>query len=173
MTNQSLVSWVQVITGIALLLGLALVMLELRQAKSLTLAELVSQGYGEALEDNRAVMGEQTALALSTACFEPDQLSQEQFVIVNAYFANQVLQASRWRVLDNIADFGVPWREIAQQQLTSVLAIPLGRQWFANAALVDPEMAQIGDLVLKRAHSCETYYQQPPPTEPALANQLG
>lgn len=164
MNNRTLVSWVQVITGIALLLGLALVMFELRQAKSLTLAELVSQGYGEALEDNRALMGEETALALAIACYAPKQLNDAQMVMINAYFTNQVLQASRWRVLDNIADFGVPWREIAQQQLTSVLAIPLGRHWFSSAALVDPEMAQIGAIVIERKPNCATYYDKPAST---------
>lgn len=161
MNNQALVSWVQVITGLALLIGLALVMLELRQAKSLTLAELVSQGYGEALEDNRAVMGEQTAAALAIACYAPEQLSDEQMVMITAYFTNQVLQASRWRVLDRIADFGVPWRSIAQQQLTTVLAIPIGQRWFAGAALVDPEMAKIGASVVESKPTCTSYYDRP------------
>ena len=58
MNSQQVANLVQIATGIALLIGLLLVLYELNQAKSLTLAELTSQGYSEVMDDNRTIMGE-------------------------------------------------------------------------------------------------------------------
>ena len=48
MSENKLFNIMQITTGLALLIGLVLVFVELQQAKSLTLAQLTSDGYSDA-----------------------------------------------------------------------------------------------------------------------------
>jgi len=147
---------VHILTGAAVLIGLLLVFYELRQAKSLTLAELISQAYFEMLENDRTIMGENPSTALSKACYSPATLSREDLVILHAFYEGQMAQISRLRVLENIADFGVPWEGAALSFMMPVLATEHGKWWFGENYQSDPKMAEIAENV--EVKHCQEYY---------------
>ncbi len=160
MSEQQISTFVHVATAIVLLLGLGLVWLELRQAKSLTLAELASQGYSEVIENARTVMGENPAVAISKSCFVPDSLTHEDLVVLDSLYRAQASQIDRLRVLEAVADFGVPWQQYASQFLSDILAQEFGRWWFEENLSSDPELATIRDQVLMSNPSCQEFYER-------------
>ncbi len=154
MSDSNLLNWIQIATGVAVVVGLIMVFIELRQAKSLSLAELTSEGYAEATADFRTVMGENPAPIIAKSCYEPENLQPDELVVLNAYYSSKIAQVSRLRVLEQVGDFGVPWEQVAQQQLLEVLASPTGRQWFERQVQQDKKLYEIGQQVLARDLNC-------------------
>lgn len=156
MNEQKLSAIVHAATGIALVLGLGLVMIELRQSKELALAEITSQGYSEVIENARTTMGENPAISISKACNSPNELTPEDDVVLNAFYRAQVTQIDRLRVLEAVANFGVPWRQFAPQLLTDLLSQEHGRRWFDKNLYDAPELVEIRDEILATNPSCQS-----------------
>ncbi|MEM7217934.1 MAG: hypothetical protein AAF515_06180 [Pseudomonadota bacterium] len=149
-----LVDLIQIATGLALLLGLVLVFIELRQAKSLSLAELTSQAYSEAMADFRTVMGEDAAATIAKSCTNPDDLAPAEIVVLHAYYNSKIAQISRLRVLELVGDFGVPWKTIAPQQINEVVETEPGQRWFERHVQVDAELYAIGMGIVEAGVDC-------------------
>ncbi len=154
MNNNNLFNLIQLITGFALLIGLVLVFVELRQAKELSLAELTSEGYAEAMADYRTLMGENPAPTIAKSCFSPETLEPEDHIVLTAYYSSQIAQISRLRVLELVAQYGVPWQVLAQQQLQGVLDTEPGRTWFKRNFRVDSELYAIGQEIMTKGLDC-------------------
>ena len=54
-------------------------------------------------------MGENPAPVIAKACITPKDLQPDEMVVLTAYFSSRVAQISRLRVLEAVAEFGVPW----------------------------------------------------------------
>ena len=152
--RDKLFNAIQLATGLAVVIGLIMVFIELRQAKSLSLAELTSQGYGEALADFRTVMGENPAPTIAKSCFNPDALNPEEMVVLHAYYNSKIGQISRLRVLEMVADYGVPWRVVASQHLSEVVSTEPGRTWFERHLKADQEVYSLGIELLESGLDC-------------------
>ena len=86
--------WVQISTGLAVIFGLALVVWELQQVKTLSRAQLSSDYIAMMNEVHGYVSGESLAKALAKACTQPAELTLEEALVVdNYYFANLNLVA--------------------------------------------------------------------------------
>lgn len=156
MQNNKLFNAMQMATGLALLIGLIMVFIELRQAKSLSLAELTSVGYSELMADMRTVMGENSAAVIAKSCMEPEKLEATEMVILDAYYNSKMAQVSRLRVLELVADYGVPWRSVAAQQIYSVVATKPGQAWFERHLRADPELYAMGMKIIETGVDCSS-----------------
>ena len=157
MSDSNLINAIQIATGLAVLIGLVMVFFELRQAKSLSLAELTSQGYAEAMADFRTVMGENSAEIIAKSCSAPEELEPAELIVLNAYYNSKIAQVSRLRVLEFVADFGVPWQVVAQQQLNEVMATKPGQAWFERHVKADQELYAIGSALLEKGIDCQGF----------------
>ena len=162
-TQNTLFNAMQMATGLALVIGLILVFVELRQAKSLSLAELTSQGYSEAMAEFRVVMGENPAPTIAKACLEPEALTPDEYIVLTAFYSGKIAQITRLRVLEVVAEFGVPWQTVARQQLAGVLETEPGRVWFERHFEVDPELYQIGMQLIEDGVDCANPMLPPGP----------
>lgn len=160
MKEHHVTLFAQIATGLALLLGLALVWVELRQAKSLSLAELTSQGFSELTDNARTIMGENPAISISKSCFAPETLNEEDMVVLDAYYRAQAAQIDRLRILEAVADFGVPWQQYAEQLLADVLSQEFGRRWFEENLAFDPQLASIRDDILAVNIGCSAAFEK-------------
>lgn len=163
MHNNSLFNLIQMATGIALVIGLVLVFVELQQAKSLSLAELTSEGYSEAMAEFRAVMGENPAPIIAKSCHDPEALNAEEYIVLTAFYSSKIAQITRLRVLEAVADFGVPWQTVARQQLVGILETEPGKAWFLRHFEVDPELYAIADEMIAAGISCDNPVLPPGP----------
>lgn len=157
MTDNQLINAMQIATGLAVVIGLIMVFIELRQAKALSLAEMTSQGYSEAMADFRTVMGENSAAIIAKSCIAPDQLQPDELVVLNAYYNSKIAQVSRLRVLEFVAEFGVPWQAVAEQQLNEVMATETGKAWFERHVKADAELYAIGTAIAERGIDCSGF----------------
>jgi hypothetical protein len=74
-SRTSLDTVIQVVTSVAVLIGLALVVWELRQSREATSSQLTSDGIAHASALSTAVMSGQTAGVLARACDDPTKLT--------------------------------------------------------------------------------------------------
>lgn len=147
MPKRDLTDVVQIVTGLALAIGLVLVLLELRQSKQLTLAELSSQAYSEVMENARATMGENPAPTVARSCLEPEKLDANDMVVLSAYYQAQTAMVDRLRILEAVASFGVPWQVYATPIFSSIASTEPGMQWLQATYEGDGEIQMILDRV--------------------------
>lgn len=157
MDKEQITNIAQLGTGFVLIIGLLLVVYELNQAKSLTFAEMISQGYSESMQDSRTLMGENPAVAIAKSCDAPEDLTSEELLILRAYYNAQMSQIERLRSLEAVAAFGVPWPVFAQQILRPVLSTAHGRWWFERAvAPGDAALLEVRDRIMASEPNCQT-----------------
>ena len=154
MNNRELTDYVHIATGIALAIGIVLVLIELWQAKQLTLAELSSQGFSEAMETARTTMGENPAPVIARSCVEPENLDASDLVVLSAYYQVETAMIDRLRILEVVAEFGVPWQQFARPILTSIASTEPGRQWLESNYARDLEIKAILDEVSETSVDC-------------------
>ena len=123
---------IQLATLASVITGVALVVWELRQSREMVHVQLVHGTISEISQERSAMYGENLAQTLSTACFSPADLSNDQFFMLDAYFSNQINRVIRARVQSQIGNFETPWRTIGIAQVQKVLAFPQGPRWISQ-----------------------------------------
>ena len=157
--EDHITNMVQIATSFALVLGLVLVLLELQQAKSLTLAELTSEGYSEAMEISRVVLGENSAEVLAKSCFSPGELTPAEAIIVDLYFDTRLLMLDRLRTLEGVAEFGVPWQAFVYPFIDDIFGSEHGRWWLRNNPPADAETRELVAEVIQ-TRDCTNYFER-------------
>ena len=135
MNSQVFGNWIQIITGLAVVFGLFLVFIELRQAKQIASAELVSQGFSEGLSTQRGLMGEEFASVLANACLHPRELTDDQVVALDFYFQVQLNNVYRMEFIDTVAEITTP-DIVMIENLRPILVTEHGRYWIAKKECV-------------------------------------
>ena len=107
MDSQKLSNWIQLITAVAVLAGLTLVVIELRQAKDLTQAQIVAEAFTRGVNLELSKMAEDPRSALFKAEFRPDELTEEDAVTLDGFFAAQTMMSREMQLSDQIAG----WRQ--------------------------------------------------------------
>ena len=142
---------VQIITAIAVVIGLGLVVWELQQAKSLAFTQIVHGDMDGANQMLTSIYGEDLSRVLATACFKPTELDQPSGFVLDAYFDYQLMLIQRIRVQVNIAGFDSPWQIHAQRGIKEIISFPQGSRWLSDEDWYrkDPEFAEEIALALK------------------------
>ena len=152
MDSQKVADWVQIATGVALLVGLGLVVWELSQSRDVATAQLSSDGTDQYLQSAVPRMGENPAAALAKACHDPQSLSDEELVVLDAYFT--VLAAVPLRaylITERSGLYEGRWVDLARSMFPLILRSVSGRTWWANERRFYPRA--IGNLVDSFAES--------------------
>ena len=130
MDNQSASKWAQLLTTLAVVVGLGLVIWELQQARTLARLQLSSDAFSEALSDYRSLLGENFGETFTRACVG-SELNNSERVQVLAFLENRLNGALRSRAMDSVQrSAGVQWEQMAEWRVQEYLAVPLGRQRF-------------------------------------------
>ena len=98
-TSMKRSDWIQLLSSLAILAGIILVIVDLRQAEQLARAQLTSD-YVETMNGvHGSVLGENLASALSKACLNPEELTLEETYILDSYYFTQANLVSRMILL--------------------------------------------------------------------------
>jgi len=158
MKSENIERLIQVVTAIAVLVGLGLVIWELRQAKSLAFTQIIHANIDNAANHRVAVYGEELRHILSKACFEPDDLDRADAFVLDAYFISRVEVIQRLKVQADIAGFSTPWRLIAQETVREIISFPQGRAWLDSSnswILAQPDVVEfVGSLLSGKVEPC-------------------
>ena len=130
MDSSKVANWFQIFGNVGLLVGLVLIALQINQATYLVRSQLVSDQYSDRMSARVAMMGEHPADTFAKAVFEPEQLTDSELVVMDAWMDREI---SYWRRVKQLTDAGVYPPEIWQQHSTQVdyaLASKFGRSWW-------------------------------------------
>ena len=155
--TDNVMNWIHLATGLGVFVGLLLVYIELQQAKQLTAADLISQGFSEGLSTQRAVMGENFADIYAKVCLRPDELTEGEVVALDYYFQSQLVGLYRLEYLKDIGGLGQAPVEVLVENLRPILATRLGRRWMQQREI--PSSWE-GVLENWEPADCTDYYRE-------------
>lgn len=132
MQYEKLNVYIQIATAIALLLGIGLVIYELRQTRDLASSNFQSETLLSRINSAHAVGGEYIADAIANACRSDADLSAKDIVVLGAYFEQLYVQAGRLHHLEASREFGIPVEVLLPFYYKKITDIPLGWDWLQN-----------------------------------------
>jgi hypothetical protein len=164
--NGSIANWVQAATGISVLIGLVLVVWELQQSRDLASAQVTADVFSSLEQERTGHYGDNFAMSLSKACFEPDQLTKAELFILDAYFSNLSSRVNRLKQEADIAGFSTDWRGISTVYIRKILSFPRGKWWLETHPFWNdetyPEVSALIKVVINNGGfgSCNTYFER-------------
>ena len=150
--TSSIDRWVQILGALGIFAGLVLVSMELGQTALLGRAELGSGSMSYRQTLLTSVQGEGLAAALATAIDDPDALTTEQQVILDAWYDDVMGQVQRQRYLLSLGVFKDPLEPFAKRQARTYFGNAYAQAWWRHhrshlseglVAIMDPVIASI------------------------------
>ena len=138
---------IQLATLIAVVVGLALVVWELQQVRTLTRAQLSSDFVDTLIAVNQMPVGESLSSALAKACLSPNELSLDEMIEIDRYYFAILNLVNRVYLLSD-RDGIYPdqyWRS-QLGFLTPIFSSPYGRIWFS-----DRQSTEYGEGIVEAA----------------------
>lgn len=151
MNSTTVSNWIQLITGVSVLIGLGLVVWELQQSRDAVLSQLSSEYFQIRAQERSAVFGEDAANALAKACNQPADLSESELVVLDHVYGGRVAQIERMMRLRERGGFYTEetWKQ-GLPILDTLFRSPAGRAYWTSVAshYVAPELATAGNEYL-------------------------
>jgi hypothetical protein len=119
----------QLVTNIGVILGLLIVVYEVRETRVLTQAQLASDAWTLHAGTNAMVAGESLPETLARACFRPNELTEKDTVVLNAYFNNVWNPVTRLQYIEEFG-FDTPIETLIQAQAATITATQAGIEWY-------------------------------------------
>ena len=138
MITDKLNRWFTMLVNLSVLAGIVLVAIQIQQNTDITKAQMANEYYLLDAQLELTMMGESPALSLEKAIYFPDELNQEDGVILDRYFNFGILQLQRIR---KMIELGVADEELYQERagyLIWHLGNEAGRRWWNQYALGEP-----------------------------------
>ena len=162
MVSNRLKNSIDVLTSIAIVVGLGLVIWELRQNHEATMSTLSSAGYEINVQTDVALLGEQAADVLAKACDSPGELSRRELIVLHAYYRHIALRLQRVKDLADRGSFydSTGWEGYVEIWLSQILATIPGQAYWRTIGWPDPEVQAAGNDLLERLDtaSCKSNY---------------
>jgi hypothetical protein len=157
MNNRSIFEIVQVVTGLAVVAGLILVVLQLQQAQEIARkqqANVTRTGYDTV---TMTEIGEVLPDALARACETPETLTGPDLVALNAYYLSHIIYVlySYWEDEEEISS-PISWRDYAHSSFDAVFLTAAGQAWWKeqvrhNDLNMPAELMELGNDLLESA----------------------
>jgi hypothetical protein len=160
-SKENLNLTIQVFTSVVIVLGLGLVVWELRQAQDLTRAQLASEGWLEMMATSRASLSENFAVTRAKACLKPTELSEAELVEMSTYHGILYDQFMRARGYSQIGRYNASsWKTLAERNFSDILSTEIGRAEYATWELRPEFSAIVEELRANNdLYDCQEYYR--------------
>jgi hypothetical protein len=126
------------LVNLSVLAGIVLVAIQIQQNTDITKAQMANEYYLLDAQLELTMMGESPAQSLEKAIYFPDELNQEDAVILDRYFNFGILQLQRIR---KMIELGVADEELYQERVGYLrwhLGNEAGRRWSTQYVLGEP-----------------------------------
>lgn len=136
--------WITLVANAAILVGIVLVVLELRQNTDHLRLTLRDQINSRLYENNRAVMGENPLPAIEKSVLAPEAMTYSEFRIVDAYLINAVNEwEDRYFLYQADLAEAEEWRNRVDEDVAWFFGNRFAKNWWRTngTALVEPELA--------------------------------
>ena len=130
-------SAVQIITLLSVLAGVGLVMWELEQNRSLVRQEMFSEGTISNRESSLSLAGENPAVVLAKACENSEELTVEDWMILNFVFSETMETVNRMRLLEGGLYPVNTWEaNLLEGRFGFIFSTAAGRAWWESYGAV-------------------------------------
>jgi hypothetical protein len=109
MRLEKLAHWLTIAGNLGLLIGLALVIVQINQNSDLVREQLFQSRWTDRFDWYIAVMGENPAQALQKAVEAPSELTYSEFVVIRAYMLHNVEYQMRIKAMGASGMFDPDW----------------------------------------------------------------
>lgn len=144
---------VQLITAVSVLIGIYLVMVELRQAREMSTVQMVHTRLLSWIEQDTKIYGETMSETLARACLDPQGLTDTEATALDYFFQNRlrmVRVAHTGAILGSFQKgIGIVenWQQLSLGYLQDVLIYPSGQNWLkTNPYWSDKELAKTDEV---------------------------
>jgi hypothetical protein len=132
--NNKLEIWVQISSAVAVLIGILLVVIQLRQNAELFELQILKEDFNSYIENEVSLLPENIYEIRQKSLDEPENLTLYDYQVLDGlYWATGV---TRWRSLYELAERGLldqsEWKRSVQEDFDWYLANPFGRAWWAR-----------------------------------------
>ena len=174
MKLENLGNWLQISASIGIVIGLVLVIWELRQSQDIARAQMVDSTFGHIADLDIAELGEEPAPIQAKACEQPKELTRADLIVLDAFFVGTLDRFRRQIHISRRSDFydDENWRNFPFHYYT-IFETHAGRSWWmiVRPRLLrnEPELVEAGDEILsslgepacaKRLESYRNYLNQ-------------
>jgi hypothetical protein len=142
-------NWFQIISNVAIIVGIGLVIYELNQSKLVANGQMIDATASRMNDQYLAMMGEDPRDALAKAALHPDDLDEKDAVTLDAFYTSIILGWGNLYYTSGLLDVERRWRDGVQTQARMYFSSEPGRRWL-QAWAADPPMGltEIADLAL-------------------------
>ena len=129
-------TWLHAISAAAIVVGVILVVYELRQTRQLAEAQLLNDFLIQITGQQTALWGENAADVLVRAC-EDENLSKADSLILYTYFQEVLSRSARVHALNDLGFTFFSARPQEKADVELILSFPQGRTWLEGLSSVD------------------------------------
>lgn len=151
-------NWIQLMTGVTVLIGLGLVIWELKQTRDLAQAQIAHESYALLVEDSRAMLGESFGDVYAKGCIVPSTLTDGEIAQIRAHYDTTLFLIRRLRDVTESGGFDYSWELIAKDFVGHWLDSKVGRlHYFYRVEVgLEPEIQELAKHILETdlANSC-------------------
>jgi hypothetical protein len=166
MNTEKLSHWVQIASGVALVVGLALVIIEMRQAKQLIRAQLAGESAGLALTRTLTLLGERPLSVLAKACDPDATMTREDALTLSLTFRAYLGTVIRALEVGTLGGFDDErWKQVANGNFAQIFATEHGRAWWAavsGSANLAHDITDQGNKILSAMGSPTCFFGSEP-----------
>ena len=151
MQSHSLHDWIQTLAAVSVLIGVFLVVYELRQSREIVMSQLTNDSYFYESGLDLKIAGEEPAKALSRACKEPDSLTTEDLIRLEAIYSHRLMYVDRHINLARRGSFYEEdaWKEYAPSQFGPIFSTKVGQNyWRQVRQWMQKDLREFGDNFL-------------------------
>ena len=132
MSNVKFDNWIRISSTVAVLIGVALVVFELRQNTALVELQILKQDSDKYVENALSVLPENIYEIRQKSMDDPENLSHLEFRALDSFY--WTMNVSQWRGLYDLAERGLlersAWQRIVEEEAPVYLGYPFGRAWW-------------------------------------------
>ena len=168
---------IQLATAFSVLVGIGLVVFELRQAKAIATANLIAQQFQFGSAQTTAMLGDNAAQSWVKGCIDPEALDPEDVAILDIIHWSIFNKINLLGILRDRANLDLELTSYAEGVAKEIFATPYGRSWWeVNRAGLPVALVSLGDPILADIgppRCLETYkgYTDPSTTKLVLSGE--
>jgi len=125
---------IQLLTTISVVVGVFLVVLELKQTRENAFNEIIQTRMDTVIQETSLIYGANLAGVLAKACHRPMTLSESESLILHNFFTVQMHHATKVRWLEELraTPSGIEWQTFAAPFISRILSYPGGQTWLSG-----------------------------------------
>ena len=124
--------WLKIISNLAVIVGLGIVIYELDQTQTHVRSQLLMDDFVSRQTLENTIMGDDAAAAIAKARSEPEQLTDEEKIIVEAHLTSVFIRLESYEYIENVGVYDETWELAIPIEVKDIFDYPYARSWWAR-----------------------------------------